>query len=128
MGLDQNIYRQVKGQEDKEGVAYFRKVNFLHAWVQDHLNGGKEHNCDMIPMHLEAIAGLAQTCKQVLAHPVLAMQLLPPRSGFFFGSTEVDEGYLAKVQEVSDVLDVILVDEASQERPGERTYFYWSWW
>jgi hypothetical protein len=128
MGLDQNIFRKDPGAEDEVEVAYFRKVNFLHGWVQDHLNNGEEHNCVKIPMHLEAIAGLAQSCKQVLADPSLADKLLPPRSGFFFGSTEVDEDYLSDVQEVSDVLDVILMDEASQERPGQRSYFYWSWW
>lgn len=128
MGLDQNIYRTERGSDEATEVAYFRKVNFLHAWVQDHLNEGKEHNCDRIPMSLEAIAGLAQTCKRVLADPSLAGELLPPRSGFFFGSTDVDEWYLRGVQQVSDVLDVILLDEASQARPGERQYHYWSWW
>ena len=45
-----------------EEVAYFRKVNFLHKWVEDHLNEGRETNCEPIPFHLEAMAGLVQTC------------------------------------------------------------------
>lgn len=128
MGLDQTIIRL--GEEENEGteVAYFRKVNFLHLWVEQHLNGGESTNCDEVPMHLEAIAGLAQTCTQVLHDPSRAPELLPTTSGFFFGSTDYDDGYLLDVARVRDVCRSILEHEATTTPPGSGRYAYWSWW
>ena len=128
MGLDQYIYR-LEGEDDRVEVACFRKVNFLHAWVEEHLNGGQEHNCDDIPMHLEAIAGLAQTCHRVLDDPqVLGPKLLPTRVGFFFGGTAYDDAYLDDVRDVLDACHCILLCEKGADPPGSGRYVYWSWW
>lgn len=127
MGLDQFIYR-LNSAGDGEEMHYFRKVNFLHRWVETHLNNGVETNCEMIPMSLEAIAGLGQTCDQVMAHPELGPERLPTQAGFFFGSTEYDASYLAKVAEVRDACLAILAHEAVQQPPGTGQYGYGSSW
>lgn len=129
MGLDQNFVRLTgPDEDDREEVAYFRKVNFLHLWVEQHLNEGKETNCEQVPMHLEAIAGLAQTCTRVLMYPELGEELLPTVEGFFFGSTEYDNYYLADVESVLSACQEILEYEEHSDPPGSGRYVYWSWW
>ena len=124
MGLDQYIYRKTDKVCDNcnntrtgangrwcmecdpsgEEVAYFRKVNFLHRWVEEHLNEGRQTNCEEIPFHLEAMAGLMATCAQVLDKPELGPELLPTVSRFFFGGTDYDEYYLGDVGDVLSAL------------------------
>ncbi len=131
MGLDQSLRRERPWTEDEpEEVAYFRKVNFLHGWVQTNLNEGKEHNCESIPMNLEQIAGLAASCSRVLDNPALADELLPVQQGFFFGGYDYDEYYLGDVKEVREALRAILADEAERHSEGlpPCRYSYWSWW
>jgi hypothetical protein len=127
MGLDATIVR-ITGPEEREVIADFRKVNFLHAWVQEHLNAGREHNCEEIDFNLEAMAGLVGTCAEVLTNPELGPQLLPTRPGFFFGSTDYDDYYLEDVRHVRGVLLGILNNELRRVPPGSGQYAYWSWW
>ena len=139
MGLDQFIERvrpqpafrgegQVTEPSATEGVAYFRKVNFLHKWVEDHLNEGRETNCEAIPFHLEAMAGLMATCAQVLDKPELGPELLPTMGRFFFGSEDYDEYYLGDVRDVLDALTRILAYERVRDEPGSGQYVYSSSW
>jgi hypothetical protein len=129
MGLDQQFFR-VYGEDenDREEVAYFRKVNWLHGWVQQHLNDGEEHNCEDIPMHLEAIAGLAQTCEMVLLEPRFAPEFLPCQGGFFFGSYDYDECYFESVHDVRAACLRIMDMAAHENPPGSSRWVYWSWW
>ena len=143
MGLDQYLYRgndpvqqeidfgngqtftyETRGQE----VAYFRKVNFLHKWVEDHLNEGRETNCEPIPFHLEAMAGLIKTCNEVLHHPERGPELLPTMGRFFFGSEEYDEWYLKDVEAVRDALWNILDTELARHPATPHQYVYISSW
>jgi len=149
MGLDQNIYRKpnepvvcdvcnstgidpqwggmcdcLRGEE----VAYFRKVNFLHKWVEDHLNEGRETNCEDIPFHLEAMAGLIKTCNEVLHHPERGPELLPTMGRFFFGSEAYDEYYLKDVEAVRDALWNILNTELARHPATPHQYVYISSW
>ena len=149
MGLDQWIYRKVEkkpcpncsdthftpdGQwcfecnEHGEEVAYFRKVNFLHRWVEQHCNDGIESNCDEIPIHLEALAGLEATCRRVLDNPALGPELLPTMGRFFFGSTEYDEWYINDVGSVHEALSEILATEMARHPSTLGQYVYVSSW
>lgn len=128
MGLDQYIERVRPEETGNDEVAYFRKVNFLHKWVEDHLNDGIETNCQAIPFHLEAMAGLMQTCATVRANPELGPELLPTMSRFFFGSTEYDEWYLKDVADVQNALVDILAYEKGRGEPGSGQYVYVSSW
>lgn len=58
---------------------------------------------------------------QVVAQPGLAEKLLPTRSGFFFGSTDYDEGYLEDLKSTVEQLEPLLTDE-----DGE-FYYHSSW-
>ena len=128
MGLDANLIR-ISGEERQE-VAYFRKVNFLHQWVTLHCNGGVETNCEDVPMNLEQIAGLAQACDKVLANPTKGHVELPTTTGFFFGSVEYDEAYLRDISEVLEACQRIIALEVEANSHGlpPARICYWSWW
>lgn len=138
MGLDQYIERRKTEERppeidpddwsDWEQVAYFRKVNFLHEWVEQNLNKGESTNCDYIDFSLEAMAGLVATCHRVLESPTKGQEILPTASGFFFGSTEYDDYYLDDVRSVAEALEAILKTEAEADPPGSGRYAYFSWW
>ena len=111
-------------------MAYFRKVNFLHLWVEAHVLDGRETNCDDVPMNLEQIAGLAQTCEQVLADPTKGPDVLPTGGRFFFGSTEYDDYYLDDVRDVLAACQQIISLEIEANANGlpPAKLCYWSSW
>jgi hypothetical protein len=43
-----------------------------------------------------------------LADHSLAAELLPPTDGFFFGSTELDEGYFDDLRNTIEIIDHVL--------------------
>lgn len=53
----------------------------------------------------------------------VALQLLPPTEGFFFGAYDIDEYYLKDIEETIEKLTEVL----STKEKGERFYYY-AWW
>ncbi len=53
----------------------------------------------------------------------IAMELLPPMPGFFFGSYDIDEWYLKDLEETIEKLSEVL----STRQKGERFYYH-AWW
>jgi hypothetical protein len=51
---------------------------------------------------------LRELCASVIKQPAMAGDILPPQSGFFFGSNEVDEWYLNDMQLTIDIIDNVL--------------------
>lgn len=102
--------RQVHINEVTAEVAYWRKANAIHSWFVTNVQKG-EDKCQesFVPRdHLEV---LLIVCNKILADNTLAHKLLPTRSGFFFGSTEIDEYYLADVKFTATRLTELLTDE-----------------
>jgi hypothetical protein len=58
---------------------------------------------------------------QFIADPSEAIELLPTQSGFFFGSTDYDEGYY---QDIEDTVKIL--QEALSDPSGD--YYYDSSW
>jgi hypothetical protein len=69
MGLDQRL--KIVHEDQEVWAKDFRKVNFLHRWIEQHCNEGRETNCDDIELNLEQVAGLSLTCSKVLEASVL---------------------------------------------------------
>ena len=88
-------------------VAYWRKANAIHGWFTKH---AEEDDCTPIYFTREQIADLLGTCKQVLQANTkdVAEELLPPTTGFFFGSYDIDDWYWNDVKETANKLDEIL--------------------
>jgi hypothetical protein len=123
-----------------EQVAYWRKANAIHLWIVNTLAGGvdecqeipmREEDlrmlvvlCRRVLASIEMREGLLKNGErleggrwkpilepgQTIVDPVEAEDLLPTGSGFFFGSTDYDEYYVADlkntVEQIEDALQV----------------------
>ena len=127
MGLDMYAYavpaseentdfaykQQTEGQERNE-IAYWRKFNALHGWMEDlyrSLGGEKLFNCIPLKLTTERLDILEAACRENTLHP---------REGFFFGSQEIYE------EDIDVTLSFIKRARACIEA-GEDVY-YDSWW
>jgi hypothetical protein len=90
--------------EVKVCVGYWRKANAIHAWFVEHVQGG-EDECRPHDVTLAKLIELRATCQAVLDDRSKAEELLPPRAGFFFGGTEIDEWYLRDLDETIELIN-----------------------
>jgi hypothetical protein len=88
-------------------VGYWRKANAIHNWFVHNVQNG-EDNCAKYNVHPDHLMKLKSLCEQVLADHNLAGELLPPTGGFFFGSTEIDEGYFQDLSDTIQIIDRVL--------------------
>lgn len=99
-------------------VAYWRKANAIHSWfVQNVQDGVDECQCSYVSR--EKLELLRDTCvKAINAYHAGDLEkveeLLTPKSGFFFGSTDIDEWYLSKLEYTRDRLTFLLQDEEAK--------------
>jgi len=93
--------------EMKLQVAYWRKANQIHKFFVDVCADGKDECQDTYVSH-ENLEDLLNRCKTVLEDHSKAEELLPSRSGFFFGSTDYDEWYYKDLEDTIPVLEKIL--------------------
>ena len=76
-------------QIDLEAM-YWRKANAIHGWFVENIQEG-EDNCNEYYVEREQLEELLAECVSALTSR--NNNILPPKEGFFFGSTEVDEWY-----------------------------------
>lgn len=89
---------------------YWRKVNHVHGWFVDNCQGGVDE-CQETPVSEDMLRQLASACEQVIESPGLASQLLPTRSGLFFGTYDtLDHWYFERltstISQINRVLDL----------------------
>lgn len=99
-----------------EQVGYWRKANAIHNWFVQHVQDGKDE-CQRSYVSAEQLLELKKLCE--LALKTKDATLLPPVSGFFFGSTEIDTYYWDDIRETIEILSDI--DETC-------TYYYQASW
>lgn len=134
----------------KVNVAYWRKANAIHRWFVDNVQGGND-NCEEWAVSRDKLIELQGKVDTVLGGIVfgeevtevgmfgpytytplvsidieLATTELPPQEGFFFGSTELDDGYGQDLLETKRQLDAILGNEMF-EGIGVDFYYQSSW-
>lgn len=88
-------------------IMYWRKANAIHAWFVRECQEGVDE-CQKSYVSQDQLKELVAICKKVLKDPAKAQKLLEPQSGFFFGSTEVDEWYLEDLKRTVDTLSAFL--------------------
>lgn len=88
--------------------AYWRKANAIHKWFVD--LSGEEDKCQKIYISGKKLLELVDICKQVLADPYKADDLLPTQDGFFFGSTEYDKWYFKDLENTIKQLENVEAD------------------
>lgn len=96
-------------------VAYWRKANAIHNWIVAHVQNGND-DCREYIFKRETMQTLLNVCNTVIENPEEAEELLPPSSGFFFGSTEIDSYYWRDVKYTRDRLIEFLKPESSAWR------------
>ena len=115
-------------------VGYWRKANAIHKWFVDNVQNGVddceyyEVSKEQIEELLDVCIQVRDNSKMAdgliengytyengkkkpfmnegkyIANPELAEELLPTQDGFFFGSTNYDEYYMADIEDTIDIL------------------------
>jgi wyosine [tRNA(Phe)-imidazoG37] synthetase (radical SAM superfamily) len=85
-----------------EEAAYWRKANAIHGWFVDNVQDGVDE-CQESYVSYEQLQELKKLCLEVIETKDASK--LQPRSGFFFGSTEVDEYYMEDLKRTVEMLD-----------------------
>jgi hypothetical protein len=109
----------VDSQEQATQLAYWRKFNALHGWMEDlyRAKGGTgEFNCNTVRLDLKDLDTLAALLEE---HKTTG-KALKSVSGFFFGGSEI---YPA---DITDTLTFI--ERAKQAIADGQVVFYDSWW
>ncbi len=89
-------------------VAYWRKCNQIHAFFT---RESELKNCGEMRITTEEMQELKDRIVKVQKDHSLAAELLPTGDGFFFGSTDYDEGYFADLDDTYEKLERILAHE-----------------
>ena len=107
LGAQDLIDEEWSGMTVSLPIGYWRKANQIHAWIVDNCADGVDE-CQRIYISRDKAEELVEACKQVIANPSLAGSVLSPRSGFFFGSTDIDEWYLNDLKRTVDIFEKAL--------------------
>lgn len=101
-------------------AAYWRKANQIHNWFVTNVQGG-EDECREHYVSREQLIELRDLCQEAIKTKDATR--LPPQSGFFFGSTEIDEWYW------SDLVDTVdQINKALEGFPKSWDFYYRSSW
>ena len=131
-GSDAGSWGEPHGIKDErisyipEGVGYWRKANAIHAWFVRNAQDGKDE-CQESPVTREQLQELLDLCRKVIGNAKnlsgidkeLAEKELSPQGGFFFGSTDMDDGYFEDLKHTISILEPIL---AVEQDAGEYSY------
>jgi len=90
-------------------IGYWRKANAIHAWFIRHR---KEDDCQPFDVDIDDLLKLKAICQRIIDSPSqkLADELLPTKSGFFFGPTDLAdpstmERYLSYLRDTVAIVD-----------------------
>lgn len=112
-------------------VMYWRKANAIHNWFVQNVQNGND-DCEKYPVSINKLSGLLETIETVLENPEQhALDLLPPASGFFFGSTDINEDYIDDLERTEEKLRNLLAEcavEKLQDGYVDRNFFYEASW
>lgn len=102
-------------------VGYWRKANHIHKWFVDNVQGGDDE-CEAHYVSREKLVELRNLCQEVLRDRQSAPNRLPTKNGFFFGSTDYDDGYF------DDCAGTINIIDAALKLSPEWSFEYQSSW
>lgn len=105
-----NIDVGQNGMKVKEIVydaMYWRKANAIHRWFVQHCQSGID-DCREAYVPTDLIRDLVHDCEITLKNKGRAKELMPTQEGFFFGSTDIDDGYFEDLQNTVDTLKPLL--------------------
>lgn len=107
LGAEDLIDQEWSGITVSLPVGYWRKANAIHHWIVQNCADGVDE-CQRIYVSRDKAQELLALCILVIERPSRAQELLPPSSGFFFGSTDIDEYYIWDLQHTVEILQKVL--------------------
>ena len=112
----------------EEEVGYWRKANAIHKWFVDNVQNEVD-DCKEYYVSIEDIKNLLNLCEEVEKDHNKSDELLPTKSGFFFGSLEYDEYYFEDIKYTINMLKEIIKEEEELNKQGIFSEFYYrsSW-
>lgn len=121
-----------------EEVGYWRKANAIHHWFVTNVQNG-EDDCNPYSVSIQQLKELLHLCEATyqviksvngtISNKEEVAQLLPTLTGFFFGSTDYDEGYVYDLEYTIDLLKrVIGEDDKLREKEWYTEYEYRASW
>ena len=122
VGADEFRDKDTPTMHVKMTVGYWRKANQIHSWFVRNVQDGVDE-CQESYVSIEQLDELRETCLAVLADTSKAGELLPPQSGFFFGSTDIDDWYLGDLHHT-----VKMIDRIKEHLPEDWSINYQSSW
>lgn len=112
--------RDFLSKNTKYLVGYWRKFNALHNYIVKNLADG-EDKCQEIYMSDEAIDKIIDVLEQVSNNHSEAPRLLPPTTGFFFGSQDFDDWYFRDIEYSLELFKK--VKEIVHQEEEKKNYF-----
>ena len=82
-------------------IGYWRKANHIHRWFVENCQEGRDEGQETYVSEQD-LSKLRELCAVVLRDR--APEKLMPMSGFFFGSTEIDEWYWKQIEYTQKIL------------------------
>jgi len=87
-------------------VGYWRKANAIHQWFVKNVQDGKD-NCEQHSVSDEKLQDLLTVVNQAIKTEHKS-DILPTQEGFFFGSTNYDEGYDDDLKKTKEIIEKYL--------------------
>jgi len=100
VGIPEKRVKQVEVE-----AMYWRKANAIHKWFVDNCQEGQD-DCGNYAVSREQLEELRDLILQAIE--TKDATLLPPTSGFFFGSDKVDEYYWQDLKDTASGIDRVL--------------------
>lgn len=131
-GNIKNLFPEIKENAEDSGITirftigYWRKANHIHNWFVENIQEGND-DCGEYWIPTEQLENLKESCSKVIESlekskvivdsngnevfkdSDLALELLPPSPGFFFGSYEIDKYYLDDLRDTVRIIDKCLL-------------------
>ncbi len=99
-----DVLKFTGGRKPKEitfMLGYWRKANAIHNWFVKNVQGG-EDDCGEYLVHFSNLVKLRDVCKEALDNK--NPDILEPVSGFFFGSTDIDDWYWKDIKKTYELM------------------------
>ncbi len=110
-------------KEITEEMCHWRKFNALHEWFVKHVQQGND-DCGTYVVSPEDLRNLLKTLEAIKKNKNRAKEMLPPKEGFFFGSTEIDDYYFENVDDSIFTIKSLLAEPANTMSD---LYYHSSW-
>ncbi len=105
-----DVLKFTGGRKPKEitfMLGYWRKANAIHNWFVKNVQGG-EDDCEEYLVPFSYLVKLRDACKEALDNK--NPDILEPVSGFFFGSTDIDDWYWEEIKKTYELMAELCQD------------------